>query len=330
MGTVMARMGTVFRSMQGLSKRRVINRAISKWRWLRLVYRAALYMLLANLAFVFLYPFIHMIITSLKSPEDLFDITVNIIPTSFYIDNYVAAFMALNYSDAVVNSLIITLFATFGHIVSCSFIAYGFSRFKFPGREFFFIIVIFSIIVPIQVIIFPYYIQYSNWGWLNTFLPFIVPSFFGFGLRGGLYIFIFRQFFMGLPYELEEAATIDGCGALRTYWNIVLPIAKPATLVTAVLSMVWRWNDYFEPGIYLTEMELWPLPITIPFMYQALEALSSEQTEIIADLLVDGEVFFNEAIVFAGTFMVVLPLLIAYLFLQRHFMESIERTGIVG
>jgi len=330
MSTAIARLSSLFQGLQNVSKGRVVSKAVSKWRWLRLIYRFTLYVLLANLAFVFVYPFIHMIITSLKSPADLFDITVNIIPTSFYIDNYFAAFMALNYGESAVNSLIITLFATIGHIISCSFIAYGFSRFKFPGREFFFMIVMFSIIVPIQVIIFPYYIMYSNWGWLNTFWPFIVPSFFGFGLRGGLYIFIFRQFFMGLPYELEEAATIDGCGALRTYWNIVLPIAKPATLVTAVLSMVWRWNDYFEPGIYLTKIELWPLPITIPFMYEALEALSGEQTEAFTELLVDGEIFFSEAIVLAGTFMIVLPLLIAYLFLQRHFMESVERTGIVG
>lgn len=311
-------------------KKKAIRKVTSKWRWTSFIYRVALYLLLLDLAFVFLYPFIYMIITSLKSPQDLLDITVNILPTSFYIQNYRAAFVALNYGSAIKNSIIITLFATIGHIIACSFIAYGFARFKFPGREFFFMIVIFSIIVPIQVLIFPYYIQFSKWGWLNTYLPFIIPTFFGFGLRGGLYIFIFRQFFMGLPYELEEAATIDGCGIFRTYWNIVLPISKSATLVTAVLSMVWHWNDYFEPGIYLTKINLWPLPVNIPFMYDVLKALSGEQLEMLEDLMVDGEVLLNEGIVFAGTFLVVLPLLIVYLILQRQFMEGIERTGIVG
>jgi multiple sugar transport system permease protein len=307
--------------------KKVLRKAASGRRWADLIYHIAIYILLFDLAFVFLYPFFHMIVNSLKSPQDLIDITVKIIPTSFYWKNYKIAFSALNYAQAAKNSLLITLFTTSGHILACSFIAYGFARFKFPGRELFFMIVLFSMIVPIQVLIFPYYMQFSDWGWLNTYLPLIVPTFFGFGLRGGLYIFIFRQFFMGLPYELEEAAKIDGCSAFRTYWNIVLPVSKSSTLVAGVLSMVWHWNDCFEPGIYLTKQKLWPVPINIPTMYETLKALSSGQAD---EFMTEGEVLFNEGVVFAGTFLVILPIIIIYLILQRQFMEGIERTGIVG
>lgn len=307
--------------------KKVFRRAKSANRWAELIYRVAVYILLIDLAFVFLYPFIHMIVNSLKSPQDLIDITVKKIPTSFYWKNYKIAFSALNYTVAARNSLFITLFATAGHILACSFIAYGFARFRFPGREFLFTIVMFSMIVPIQVLIIPYYRQFSDWNWLNSYLPLIIPTFFGFGLRGGLYIFIYRQFFMGMPYELEEAATIDGCGTFRTYWNIILPLSKSATLVTGVLSMVWHWNDYFEPGIYLTKQGLWPVSINIPTMYETVRALSSGTDDF---LMEGGEVLFNEGVVFAGTFLVILPILIIYLILQRQFMESVERTGIVG
>ena len=307
--------------------KKVIRKAASGRRWANLIFRLVVYILLFDLAFVFLYPFIHMVVNSLKSPKDLLDITVKIIPTSFYWKNYKIAFSSLNYAGAAKNSLVITALTTLGHILACSIIAYGFARFRFPGREFFFLIVLFSVIVPIQVLIFPYYMQFSKLGWLNTYLPMIVPTFFGFGLRGGLYIFIFRQFFMGLPNELEEAATIDGCGAFRTYWSIVLPVSRSSTLVVGVLSMVWHWNDCFEPGIYLTKQKLWPVPINIPNMYETLKALSSGQAD---EFMMEGEVLFNEGIVFAGTFMVILPILIIYLILQRQFMEGIEHTGIVG
>lgn len=303
------------------------HKAKSARYWGNLIYRIAIYILLLDLAFVFLFPFTYMIINSLKSPEDLMDITVKLIPTSFYWKNYKIAASALNYKEAFKNSAIIVIFATLGHVLSCSFIAYGFARYDFPGKEFLFIFVIFSLIVPIQVLIFPQYIKYSNWNWLNTYYPLIVPTFFGFGLRGGLYIFTFRQFFMGLPYELEEAALIDGCGPFKTYCNIILPTSKSSILVSTVLSLVWHWNDYFEPGVYLTKQKLWPLPTNMPMMYQALQALSSGDMD---ELFEGGEILFNEGVVLAGTFIVILPILIVYLVLQRQFMEGIERTGIVG
>ena len=303
---------------------RLFTKLMSRNFWLKSIYRLFTYVLLMDLAFIFLFPFIHMLVTSLKTPLDVLDITVKWVPRSLYWQNYTRALKALDYGTTFINSVIITTLGTIGHVISCSFAAYGFARYRFPLRNFLFTIVLITIIIPVQVVIFPLVIQYSNMGWLNTHLPLIVPTFFGFGLRGSLFVFIFHQFFLGLPYELEEAARIDGCGAIRTYWKIVLPVAKTSVLVCTVLSMVWHWNDYFEPSIYIMKPQKLMLPAKLPTLYQNLEALSKQAASP------EMEIIYNEAIVMAATFLVILPVLIVYLILQRKFMEGIERSGLVG
>jgi multiple sugar transport system permease protein len=297
-----------------------IEKLMEKHLWSRAVFRTLFYILVFDLAFVFIFPFLYMIVTSLKSQADLLDLTVKWLPNKLEWQNYVVAFKSLEYNKFFMNSFIVTALAIIGHVLSCSFIAYGFARYKFPGRNILFGIVIFSLIVPVQVIIFPLYMQYSKMGWLNTYLPLTVPTFFGFGIRGGLFVFIFRQFFMGLPYELEEAARIDGCGPLKIFWKIVLPISKSSILVSAVLAMVWHWNEYFESIIYFTKPGMGLLPARLPAMYSML----------IAEKVIEEEVIFNEAMVMAATFLVILPILVVYSFLQKKFMEGIERTGLTG
>lgn len=295
---------------------------VSKHFWMKAIVKVGFYILLLDLAFVFLYPFIHMIITSLKTSDDLMNITVKWLPNSLFLENYKIAFTTLSYQRFFLNSFIVTLLATLGHVFVCAFIAYGFARYHFPGRDILFAVVIFSLIVPIQVLIFPMYIQYSKLNWINTYLPLTVPTFFGFGLRGGLYIFLFRQFFMGLPYELEEAARIDGCGPFQTFFRIVLPVSKASILVSTVLSMVWHWNDYFEPNIYLQSQTMGLLPSRLPYLYSMLT--SEEIIDASMDLV------FNEAMVLAATFLVILPILVVYSVLQNKFMEGVERSGLTG
>ncbi len=303
----------------------------------RFIVSIFLYLVLFDLAFVFLYPFITMIIDSLKSDADLVNITVKWIPSSLEWGNYQVAFKGLDYfkiTDSfpfvggfLMNSLLVTAIATIGHTFVCAFIGYGFARYKFPGKTVFFGCVILSMLVPTQVLIFPLYIMFSGWGWLNTYLPLLVPCFFGFGLRGGFYIFLFRQFFMGLPYEMEEAARIDGCGALKTFFKIMLPMSRSSILVCTVLSIVWHWNDYFEPSIYLTRRpDLALLPSRLPAMYAALNQVASEAENV----SLNSNVVVNQAICMASTFLVILPLLIAYMFVQKQFMEGVERSGLTG
>lgn len=218
----------------------------------RLVVRLAMYLFLSIVSFVFLFPFLYMIITSLKSPYDLYDATVNWIPRSFFVANYATAFSKLGYLPHFFISLFLTGAGIFTHIFVGSFVAYGLARYKFPGKTLLFGIVVLSIVVPTQVLILPQYIEFVALGWKDTYLPLLVPLFFGFGLRGGVFIFLFRQFFLGLPKSLEEAAKIDGCGYLGVYWRIALPTAKTSVLVCAVLALVWHWNEYFESAIYLS------------------------------------------------------------------------------
>lgn len=185
----------------------------------RLVVRLAMYLFLSIVSFVFLFPFLYMIITSLKSPYDLYDATVNWIPRSFFVANYATAFSKLGYLPHFFISLFLTGAGIFTHIFVGSFVAYGLARYKFPGKTLLFGIVVLSIVVPTQVLILPQYIEFVALGWKDTYLPLLVPLFFGFGLRGGVFIFLFRQFFLGLPKSLEEAAKIDGCGYLGVYWR---------------------------------------------------------------------------------------------------------------
>ena len=211
---------------------------------------ALTYLVLIDVAFVFLFPVFYMISTSLKSAQDLADATVYWIPRSPAWENYLLGFRALDFLPALRNSLASTVPAAFGQVLSCSFIAYGLARMRFPGREPLFLLVLFTFLIPPQTIIIPLFILYRHLGWIDTFYPFIVPSFLGHGLQGALFILVFRQFFRGLPSELEDAASIDGANPFRTFFQIMLPLARPAILVVLLFSLVWHWNDYFEPMMF--------------------------------------------------------------------------------
>jgi len=316
-------------ALEGKTGRRISLKKMSHFGyWLNMLYRIFVYALLLDLIFVFLYPFLYMFVTSFMTDADLVDTTVKWVPRAFHYQNYIIAFKYMNTLLGLRNSLIQTGLSVLGHILSCSFIAYGLARYKFPGRNIMFVIVLFSFIIPAQTIIVPLYMNYSRMGWMNSILPLIVPTFFGFGLRGGLFVFIFRQFYMGIPNELEEAALIDGCGSFRTYLRIILPISRTSILVSAVLAMVWHWNDYFEPAVYITKPLQFPLPKMLPGMYAQMKLVK----EAFVRDPITGQLYpkiLNEAVVMAGTVIVILPLLLAYLLLQRYFMQGIERTGIV-
>lgn len=287
------------------------------------VFKLLLYLFLAVVSFVFIYPILYMMVTSIKSYNDIVDTTINWIPRNVYLQNYSTALVYLNLSTNFKNSVFITGIATIGHILSCSFIAYGLSRFDFRGKNLLFMIVIFSIIVPQQVIVLPLYMHYMSLGWLNSYLPILIPTFFGFGLRGGLYIFIFRQFFLGLPLDIEDAAQVDGYGYFWIYWRIVLPISKSALLVCTVISIVWHWNDYFEPSLYLSLTSRLPLPSMLVNVFNGprdyFAALMTNQLHL---LVTDG-------VIMAAIAICILPVVLVFLFLQKGFIEGIERTGMV-
>lgn len=288
-------------------------------RSLFLLARSLTYLVLVDVSFVFLFPVLYMLTTSLKSPEDLADITITWVPRGIYWLNYALAYQILNYLPALENSLEISVPAAIGQVIMCSFIAYGFARIRFPGREVLFFLVIFTFLIPPQTIIVPLFILYKNLGWINSIYPFVVPPFLGHGLDGALFILVFRQFFRGLPWELEDAASIDGASPFRIYWQIMLPLATPAILVVFLFSFVWHWNDYFQPTMFFMTQEHFTLPMRLSVLWTVLDQMTLGQAHD----------YFNEALSMAATLLVVLPPLVIYLFTQRFFVESIDRTGLV-
>jgi multiple sugar transport system permease protein len=258
--------------------------------------------------------------TSLKTVADLADLTVLWIPRTIFWRNYELAISGMLYWQAARNSIIISLGSGILQTVACSFVAYGFARIPFPGRDVLFLLVLFTFLVPPQTIIVPLFILYRNLGFMDTYFPFLMPSLFGHGLRGALFILVFRQFFRNLPYELEDAARIDGAGPFSVYWRIMLPLAAPAIIVVFLFSLVWHWNDFFEPTIYLFDQNNFTLPLR-------LSILSAALLQMLAGQGAGDE--FNEAVIMAASFLVIMPPLIVYLFTQRYFVESVDRTGLV-
>ena len=214
-----------------------------------IILKTVLYVLLIGLAFVFLYPFIHMLVTSFKTYNDVMNTAIKWVPKEATVENWKLALEALNAKKTFFNSFLVTFLATIGHLLSCSLTAYGFARFKFPGKSVLFGIVVFSIIVPMQTISVPLYILFSNFKMLGTYMPMIIPCFLAMGLNGGLFIFLFRQYYIRLPKSLEEAAEIDGCNAYGTFFRIIMPSSGATTVVALMLSIVWHWNDYFQLGM---------------------------------------------------------------------------------
>jgi len=294
----------------------------------RMVSTILLYLTLSGLAFVFAFPFIYMIITSLMTNSDLVNAAVNWVPTRLMFENYIIAWDLLNYWRFFQNSVIVTIVPTIGHVLVGALIGYGFARFEFPGKRILFGVVILSMVVPVQTIIVPLFLTYSRWDWINTYRPLIVPAFFGYGVKGGMFIFLFRQFFIGLPKDLENAAKIDGCGFIRTYLYIVFPLAKAAILVVTVLSVVWRWNEFYQASIFAGT----PALAVLPGQIGVLASMTGPDAQEIFDILLleIGEDVLNDATIMAGVAMIIAPILIFFTIAQSQFMKGIERTGITG
>ena len=282
------------------------------------------YAFVTVVGFVFFYPFLYMLITSVKSSADLASSTIQWIPHGIFWDNFKVAAAGVKYGGAFKNSALTTLLATVGHLASCSLMGYAIARYNNKLTLILTVLVVVSIIIPDQVTIIPQYIVFAKLKWINTYLPLIVPSFFGFGLRGGLFVFIFRQFYTGIPREIEEAARVDGCHAFKTFIKIILPSSSAPMLVCGILSLVWHWNDSYLSSTFITNYDMSTLAVRLPKLYEVLTAGTTSIENMHLKLI------YNEAVVMAATLLVILPVLIIFFLLQRRFMEGVERSGIVG
>lgn len=300
-----------------LSSKNQSRLATAKKYSLKYIVNIIIYILLIEFAFVFIYPFIYLILNSLKYDYEVIDATKQWIITEINWNNYVQAFTKLDYMASLRNTLIVVLGSTLGHVLSCSLAGYGLARFKFKGSGLIFGMAMLSLIIPPSLLIMPLYIQYSNFHMMGTFAPIIVPSFLGFGLKGGLYIFLFRQFFKSLPVSYEEAAKIEGCSMLKIFVRIMLPLSRTTILVVSVLSCVWHWNDYFEPSTYLKG--------SLAILTQKIGSVASSTATVTS-----ASGASVNMVALAACMLVILPLIIIYFIFQKQFMEGIEFTGLAN
>jgi len=322
----------IIRSVQTLTKKMDHDKkALLMRRTKSIIGNTFYYVLLFSLSFVFVYPLLYMISQSFMRPSDVADATVQWLPKVLTFQNYIEAFKSINYWNGLLNSIWISFGSAILQIISCSFIGYGFARYKFPLKGLWLALLVFTFLVPPQTIVVPLYIFFSDLGWINTLFPFIFPSLFGFGLKGALFVLIFIQFYLNLPKVLEEAAKIDGAGPFRTYWIIMFPLAKPAMIVVFLFSVVWNWNDVFQPNMYLLVPDYFNLAQNLStFNGNANAQGVNQMSQMVASSDAFGltPTLLNQ--IMAAVMLTILPIVILYLFVQRAFVEGIERSGISG
>lgn len=280
---------------------------------------------LMGVGFVMLYPILFMISNSFKSVSDALDPTVVWIPSGTDMFNFKMAFKLLKFSDTMKNTLLLVVPCVVIQVITCLFVSYGFARFEFRFKGLLFGLLIFSLIVPVQTYIIPLYVNMKNMHLLNTYWQFYIMAALGTGIRSGLYIYIFRQYFRGLPKELEEAAYLDGCNPLRTFLHIMVPNVKGAILVVFVLSIVWYYNDYTLTGMLLNSD--YPLSISLTGVSAAL---NNTVQGMVGQTMGSDIKLLSESILSAACLIVALPLIGVYVAVQKHFTEGIERSGLVG
>lgn len=295
------------------------------------------YILLIAIGYIVIYPLLYMIVTAIRTPESYYDPGVVWIP-DMTMQNFKDAFRALDYFNMFKNTFFVQVLSALIEIASCSLVAYGLSRFEFKLKKYLMILLICTILVPSQMIIIPMMINYSHLDFfgilkiignifetelrpqvLNTPFTFWLPSIFGVGLRSGIMIFIYIQFFKGLPKELEEAAWIDGAGPLKTFLRIAVPSSGVVFLTVSIFSIVWHWNDYYLCAMFMNNNNL--LSLKMAGLRGALPSLG------LGYEVVNGQ---GGSIIMAACLLTILPPLIMYMILQRKFVKSIDRVGITG
>jgi multiple sugar transport system permease protein len=284
-----------------------------------LIFRAFIYLVLIDVAYIYLNPILFMITTMVKNSQDLLDPAVSWVPRAIYTGVLQDAWTKLKYPSAFTISAVLSLTIAVLQTVSCAVAGYAFARLEFPFKRTLFFCLILTFIVPIQVVILPNLIAASQLGLMKTYIPIVLPALFGHGLKGALFVIIYRQFFSTQPKELEEAAKIDGANVFKIFYKVMLPLAKPAILVVFLFSFVWTWNDYYLPSMYLNGVKEVPLSMGIS---QISAVLTQQAAEF-------GPSIFDEPLKMATSFLIILPPLVLYMFTQRWFVEGVERTGLV-
>jgi multiple sugar transport system permease protein len=273
--------------------------------------RSVVYHVLVTIACgVMIYPILWLFASSLKGPSEIWTTVTSLIPKEWAFENYIDGWKGIggiSFSVFFKNSFIYATLATIFSVFSSAVVAYGFARVRFPGRNFWFICMILTLMLPSQVQLIPQYIMFNKLGWINTYLPLLVPRLGG----QAFFIFMIMQFIRCLPRELDEAAEIDGCSRFGIFFRIILPLIKPVLITACIFSFYWAWEEFQGPLIYLVDPNKYPISL-------ALRAMS------------DPNSVTNWGAIFAMATLSLIPVFAIFIFFQRYLIEGISTTGLKG
>ena len=265
-----------------------------------------LYAFLIVLAILFILPIFYLFMGSFKAESELFRVPFKWLPDKFQFGNFINMFSSIPFFKYLKNTMIIVVCNIVGSLLSCSLVAYGFARLRWPGRDKVFILVLITMILPYQVTLVPLFLMFTKMKWIGTFLPLTVTCFF----CNPFFIFLLRQFFTGIPQDISEAARIDGAGEFTIFSKLVIPMAKPALTTVAIFAFIRSWNDFLGPLVFLGKDELYTLSLAASMLKSNLDP--------------------NWSLLLALGAVMILPVLILFFVMQKYFIQGIAMSGIKG
>lgn len=299
-------------------------------------FKLARTVMLCGIAYYILYPILEKCLSAFMSIGDLYDKSVGLLPRHWTLENIAIVMKNIKFPKAAINSACLCIVSVVTQVISCTLVGYGFARFEFRGKKILFAAVILILVIPVEVIITPLYLQYRYFdvfgifeaitgeplNLLNSIWPFAVGGITCMGMKCGLYIYLIRQFYRGVPKELEEAATVDGAGYFITFVRVMLPTGKPMIFVITIFSLVWQWTDAFYPSWFYNSK---------PVLAVEVQSLA-ENLEIAKKLvgLANLDTKLTSMLNGIGTLLLIVPLIIIYAFTNKKLVGGIERSGIVG
>ncbi|EKF58657.1 sugar ABC transporter permease [Agrobacterium albertimagni AOL15] len=264
------------------------------------------HLFLIGISVIMLYPLFWLLASSFKPENEIFG-SLTLWPSEFRFENYTEGWFALpvSFTTFYWNSTIVTLLSVIGNLISCSFAAYAFARLRFTGRNFFFALMMMTLMIPYHVVLIPQYVLFLQLGWVDTYLPLVVPRFLA---SEAFFIFLMVQFFRQLPKELDEAAMIDGCSPFKIYWAIILPLSLPAMGTAAIFSLIWTWEDFLAPLIYLNDIKSYTVPLGLRLFLDQ-----------------EGQSAYGQ--MFAMSVLSLVPVVIFFVLFQKMIVRGIATSG---
>ena len=282
-----------------------------RWYWLRHVGRGLIYAFTIALGIIFMLPFFWAVTSAFKPPWELYIFPPTWFPREFRPGNFVQIWQVVPFARWTLNSVIIAFFNVVAEVFVASAVAYGFSRYRFAGRDVLFVILLSTMMLPAYITIIPAFLMYRALHWIDTHLPLIVPSFFG---GGAFNVFLLRQFFMTIPMDLDEAAYVDGANSFTIFWKVLMPLSKPAISTVAIFAFLGSWNNFLGPLIFLNTTSKFTLPLGITY-FRVAPMDSSEP---------------RDHLLMAASVTVTLPAVILFFAAQRYFISGIVMSGLKG